>query len=231
MTKKSKSRKQKGGVETTVCADSRGRVACYGSVECDFTGDYPSCIQQGFVENQPNNSKDYIDTIKDSIKNYSNRMRNNKMRREKVNKIRNKMNRTRRVVNKKDLRKNMVNNVMKNEKVENNVKQLSLSNHFIEEIKAGKKMVEIKVLNKNTEDIKEGDIVEFVGNGNSVKTVIKSISKHRNLETALRNGTLKRTLPEDVRSISDGVDVLRKSLGGRGRRTYVNFRIELLKKA
>ena len=101
-------RKQKGGVEMTMCSNSRGRVGCYGKVECDFSGDYPKCMQQGFVENQPNNANDYKNAIKNSLNDVKKRREESKTRRKRVENIMNKMNnrtRTRKTVRKTVRRK------------------------------------------------------------------------------------------------------------------------------
>ena len=105
------SRKQKGGVEMTMCSNSRGRVACYGKVECDFSGDYPKCMQQGFVENQPNNANDYKNAIKNSLNDVKKRREESKTRRKRVENIMEKMNnrtRTRKTVRRRvtDKKKN-----------------------------------------------------------------------------------------------------------------------------
>lgn len=85
------SRKQKGGVEMTMCSNSRGRVGCYGKVECDFSGDYPKCMPQGFVVNQPNNANDYKNAIKNTLNNVKRRREESKTRRKRVENIMKKM--------------------------------------------------------------------------------------------------------------------------------------------
>ena len=87
-------RKQKGGIETTMCSNSKGRVACYGRVECDFSGDYPKCMQQGFVVNQPNNANDYKNAIKNSLTDVNKRREESKTRRKRVENIMKKINKT-----------------------------------------------------------------------------------------------------------------------------------------
>jgi len=205
MNRKRKS-KLFGGNKFTFCPCPQGGVGCYGDVECDCSGRVQTCIPQGFDVYQAKNSKNYIKTIKNRLKNATNTKKNNLKRREKVNRIMKRMNK----------------NTNKNNK------KLRLNNEYIKEIKNGQKTVEIKVLNKNTENIKEGDIVEFLGNNNSVKVKITGVSKHRNLRTALREGTIKRTLPNNVRTYDEGVKRLRKTLGNNNKRVYLNLTLELL---
>lgn len=204
MNRKRKS-KLLGGNKFTFCPCPQGGVGCYGDVECDCTGRVQTCVSQGDVTYQARNSKNYINTIKNRLRNARNTKKNNQKRREKVNRI-----------------MKIMNNTKKNNK------KLRLSNEYIKEIKNGEKTVEIKVLNKNTENIKEGDIVEFLGNNNSVKVKITGVSKHRNLRKALREGTIKRTLPNNVRTYDEGVRKLRETLGNNNKRIYLNLTLELI---
>lgn len=204
MNRKRKS-KLIGGNKFTFCPCPQGGVGCYGDVECDCSGRVQTCVSQGDVTYQVKNSKNYIETIKNRLKNAMNTKKNNQKRREKVNRIMKRMKNTKK-----------------------NNKKLRLSNEYIKEIKNGEKTVEIKVLNKNTENIKEGDIVEFLGNNNSVKVKITRVSKHRNLRKALREGTIKRTLPNNVRTYDEGVKKLRETLGNNNKRIYLNLTLELI---
>lgn len=211
MNRKRKS-KLLGGNKFTFCPCPQGGVGCYGDVECDCTGRVQTCVSQGDVTYQSRNSKNYINTIKNRLRNAENTKKNNLKRREKVNRIIKRMNKS--------------NN--RNQNTNTNNKKLRLNNEYIKEIKNGKKTVEIKILNKNTENIKDGDIVEFLGNNNSVKVKITGVSKHRNLRSALREGTIKRTLPNNVRTYDEGVKKLRKTLGNNNKRVYLNLTLELL---
>ena len=204
MNRKRKS-KLLGGNKFTFCPCPQGGVGCYGDVECDCTGRVQTCVSQGDVTYQARNSKNYINTIKNRLRNARNTKKNNQKRREKVNRI-----------------MKIMNNTKKNNK------KLRLSNEYIKEIKNGEKTVEIKVLNKNTENIKEGDIVEFLGNNNSVKVKITGVSKHRNLRSALKEGTIKRTLPNNVKTYDEGVRKLRETLGNNNKRIYLNLTLELI---
>jgi ASC-1-like (ASCH) protein len=204
MNRKRKS-KLIGGNKFTFCPCPQGGVGCYGDVECDCSGRVQTCVSQGDVTYQVKNSKNYIETIKNRLKNAMNTKKNNQKRREKVNRIMKRMKNTKK-----------------------NNKKLRLSNEYIKEIKNGEKTVEIKVLNKNTENIKEGDIIEFLGNNNSVKVKITGVSKHRNLRKALREGTIKRTLPNNVRTYDEGVKKLRETLGNNNKRIYLNLTLELI---
>lgn len=195
-----------GGNKFTFCPCPQGGVGCYGDVECDCSGRVQTCVSQGDVTYQARNSKNYINTIKNRLRNARNTKKNNQKRREKVNRIMKRI----------------------NQNTNTNNKKLRLSNEFIKEIKNGQKTVEIKVLNKNTENIKEGDIVEFLGNNNSVKVKITGVSKHRNLRSALKGATIKRTLPNNVRTYDEGVKRLRKTLGKNNKRIYLNLNLELL---
>ena len=205
MNRKRKS-KLFGGNKFTFCPCPQGGVGCYGDVECDCTGRVQTCVSQGDVTYQARNSKNYINTIKNRLRNAEKQKKNNLKRREKVNRIMKRI----------------------NQNTNTNNKKLRLNNEYIKEIKNGQKTVEIKVLNKNTENIKEGDIVEFLGNNNSVKVKITGVSKHRNLRSALREGTIKRTLPNNVRTYDEGVKKLRKTLGNNNKRVYLNLNLELL---
>jgi len=196
-----------GGNKFTFCPCPQGGIGCYGDVECDCTGRVQTCVSQGDVTYQAKNSKNYIKTIKNRLKNADNTKKNNLKRREKVNKIMRRM------------------NISNNGNTYN--KKLRLNNEYIKEIKNGIKTVEIKVLNKNTENIKEGDIVEFLGNNNSVKVKITGVSKHRNLRSALKEGTIKRTLPNNVKTYDEGVRKLRETLGNN-KRIYLNLNLELI---
>lgn len=213
MNRKRKS-KLLGGNKFTFCPCPQGGVGCYGDVECDCSGRVQTCIPQGFNVYQAKNSKNYINTIKNRLRKARNTKKNNLKRREKVNRIMNIMNKS--------------NNRNKKKNTNTNNKKLRLSNEYIKEIKNGQKTVEIKVLNKNTENIKEGDIVEFLGNNNSVKVKITGVSKHRNLRSALKGATIKRTLPNNVRTYDEGVKRLRKTLGNNNKRVYLNLTLELL---
>jgi len=115
----------------------------------------------------------------------------------------------------------------------NNVnKTLPLKDRYVTEIKEGLKIIDIKPLNRTTENIKVGDVVIFRGDTKNVKTKIIDITCHKDLHSALKTATLKRVLPRSSKTYKQGINELKKSFGPynnkHNNKKYINLNFILL---
>ena len=130
---------------------------------------------------------------------------------------------------KKEIQNILKKNKKKNNLINKNNKIIRLKDRYVSEIKNGLKTVEIKPLNRNTQNIKIGNIVTFKGNSKQVRAKVTNITHHKNLETALRNGTLKKTLPRSSKTYKQGIIELKKSLGNTNNKQIINLHLSLIK--
>lgn len=138
------------------------------------------------------------------------------------------------VKNVRKIKKDIQNILNKHKKKQNlmnkNSKIIPLKDRYVSEIKNGLKTVEIKPLNRNTQNIKIGNIVTFRGNTKQVRAKVTNITHHKNLETALKNGTLKKTLPRSSKTYKQGIKELKKSLGNVNNKKLINLHLSLINK-
>lgn len=98
-------------------------------------------------------------------------------------------------------------------KTNNRMKVLPLKDRYVEEIKQRMKTVDIKPVNRTTENIKVGDIVTFKGETKQVKARVVNMTCHKDLHSALKSSTLKRVLPRSSKTYKQGIAELKRSFG------------------
>ena len=177
-----------------MCPESS--TACYGDVECDCSNPKAArCVKTGIsTKDEVKNKSKVLQEIKDILAAHKNKVKNNKRNN-------NRMKNNNRVRN---------NNRMKNN---NRIRVLPLKDRYVEEIKQGMKTVDIKPVNRTTENVKVGDIVVFKGETKQVKARVVNMTCHKDLHSALKASTLKRVLPRSSKTYKQGVAELKRSFG------------------
>ena len=187
-----KKKVKRGGAETTFCMCAESSTACYGSMECDCSNPKAArCVKTGIsTKDEVKNKSKVLQDIKDILAAHKNKVRNN-------TKVKNNT------------------KVRNNTKVKNNnrMKVLPLKDRYVEEIKQGMKTVDIKPVNRTTENIKVGDVVVFKGETKQVKARVVNMICHKYLHSAFKASTLKRVLPRSSKTYKQGVVELKRYFG------------------